>query len=254
MPRLNRYFTTGQYWHVTHRCHDRKWLLRFEKDRTAYCKKLREHLSEFDVDLLGYCLMSNHVHLLFQHRGENDLSNLMKRVAGEFAQDYNLRKSRSGAFWGDRFHATAVQSGSHLWRCLLYIDLNPVRANLVAHPSDWRWCGFHELMGIRKRYRFIDMEEVLLAFHQKDLDLFRGHYAESIAQEILKGNLQREACWTESLAIGGKDFIEQVAARHYIHKGPVPLSTGSRTPYRRHAEWRPLPPHLPRVSAQTAHR
>jgi len=53
---------------------------------------------------------------------------------------------------------------------------------------------------------------VLLAFHQKDLDLFRAHYAESIAQEILKGNLQREACWTESLAIGGKDFIEQVAA------------------------------------------
>lgn len=71
------------------------------------------------------------------------------------ARQYNRRKGRAGAFWEGKYHATAIESGLHLWRCLRYVDLNMVRAGKVEHPSGWRWCGYDELMGMRQRYRIL---------------------------------------------------------------------------------------------------
>ena len=73
----------------------------------------------------------------------------MQSLEGDFAQFYNRRKGRQNAFWGDRYHATMIESGEHLWGCLLYIDLNMVRAGVVDHPKDWPWTGYQELMGHR---------------------------------------------------------------------------------------------------------
>ena len=134
MPRANRYFTKGQIWHVTHRCHDRAFLLRFARDRNQYRTLLREALGKYLVDLFAYCLTSNHVHLLFRSRDTDGIPSLMQEVAGEMAQSYNVRKTRTGAFWSDRYHATLVDTGVYLWRCLLYIDLNMARAGVVSCP------------------------------------------------------------------------------------------------------------------------
>ncbi len=73
-------------------------------------------------------------------------------IAGRTGQAYNERRGRRGAFWEDRYHATAVDSGVYLARCVVYVDLNMVRAGAVSHPRDWRWCGYHELSGSRRRY------------------------------------------------------------------------------------------------------
>jgi putative transposase len=77
-------------------------------------------------------------------------------VAGEFARAYNRRKGRTNAFWGDNYHATLVEEGTYLWRCLCYIELNMVRAGVVSHPREWPWAGYHEIMGERKRNRLFD--------------------------------------------------------------------------------------------------
>ena len=68
-----------------------------------------------------------------------------RRTAGRVGQEYNLRKERRGAFWEDRYHATAVESGVHFRQCLAYIDLNMVRAGVVAHPEQWPDCGYVEI-------------------------------------------------------------------------------------------------------------
>jgi len=81
---------------------------------------------------------SNHVHLLVVDDGERDvIPNSLKLVAGRTGQEYNQRKNRKGAYWKDRYHATAVESGDHLARCMVYIDINMVRAGVVDHPSQW---------------------------------------------------------------------------------------------------------------------
>jgi putative transposase len=154
MPRANRYILPGVAYHLTHRCHDRSFLLKHGVDRTLYRQMLRERLGRHPVSLLGYCITSNHTHLLLVAQdSEADISRFMQSLEGDFAQAYNLRKkTRSGAFWGDRYHAVMVDTGEYLWRCLKYIDLNMVRAGKVTHPHDWQWCGYHELVGLKRRY------------------------------------------------------------------------------------------------------
>ena len=139
MPRANRYILPGVAYHLTHRCHDRSFLLKHGVDRTLYRQMLRERLGRHPVSLLGYCITSNHTHLLLvaQDR-EADISRFMQSLEGDFAQAYNLRKkTRSGAFWGDRYHAVMVDTGEYLWRCLKYIDLNTrrVQPSCIRHEN-----------------------------------------------------------------------------------------------------------------------
>ncbi len=89
------------------------------------------------VTVLSYCLTSNHVHILLEAGGKGSISRFMQDLAGTFALHYNRRKGRSGGYWEGRYHATMIDSGPYLWACLLYIDLNMVRAGVVAHPEQW---------------------------------------------------------------------------------------------------------------------
>src|SRR4051812_2969113 len=73
---------------------------------------------------LDYCVTCNHMHLLVEAAERREVSAWMQRVAGEFARACNQRKVRTNAFWGDNYHATLVEEGSYLWRCLCYIELN----------------------------------------------------------------------------------------------------------------------------------
>ena len=66
-------------------------------------------------------------------------------------QEFNQRKNRKGAFWEDRYHATAIESGEHLLTCLVYIDLNMVRAGVVHRPSEWPFCGYNEIQKPKKK-------------------------------------------------------------------------------------------------------
>jgi len=113
------------------------------------------------VTVLGYCITSNHTHVLARSESEGALSRWMQQVEGEFAQSYNRRKHRSGAFWSDRYHCTMIEEGPHLWNCMVYIDLNMVRAGVVTHPVQWPWCSYGEWMGQRRRYGVVDSTECL---------------------------------------------------------------------------------------------
>ena len=164
-----------------------------------------------DVTLLTYCITSNHVHLLLHAPTTDELAAFMQRVAGGLAQAYNMRKGRKGAFWSDRYHAAMIESGEHLWACMRYIDLNMVRAGVVAHPSEWDWTGWGELMGTRRRNRLIDPEAVLQAVDMAKFDTFREIHAIRVEEAIRLGRIAREPWWSSSVAVGGPGFAEEVA-------------------------------------------
>ena len=133
MARANRVRgggSDGGIFHITHRCHNRAFLLRFARDRDAYREKLREHVKKYDVWLLDYCITSNHGHLLVDAQERVEVSGFMQEVASEFAREFNRRKRRMNAYWGDNFHATLVESGRYLWECLCYIQLNMNRCGV----------------------------------------------------------------------------------------------------------------------------
>ncbi len=134
MPRANRYFSPDHIWHITQRCHKKEFLLKFKRDRDRWLHWLFEAKKRFGLNVLNYVVTSNHIHLLAQDDTTNAVSQSLQLVAGRTAQEFNQRKKRHGAFWEDRYHATAVDTKEYLIQCLVYIDLNMVRAGAVNHP------------------------------------------------------------------------------------------------------------------------
>ena len=200
----------GGVFHLTHRCHNQAFLLKFARDRDDYRAKVREKLGQFDVSVLDYCVTCNHVHMLVDASDRLEVSGFMREVASEFARAYNRRKGRMNAFWGDNYHATLVESGEYLWRCLCYIELNIVRCGVVAHPREWEWVGYHEIMGERSRYRLVDLEQLCWRLGVGSVEELRKNLTVSLAERIARGEAKREPCWTESLAVGSVGFIERI--------------------------------------------
>jgi putative transposase len=89
---------------------------------------------EFPVTVFADCITSNHTHVLASSDSAEAISQWMQRVEGEFAQSYNRRKRRRGAFWSDRYHGTMIEGGLHLWTGMVYIELNMVRARTKSDP------------------------------------------------------------------------------------------------------------------------
>jgi len=210
MPRANRYILPGNACHLTHRCHNGSFLFRFARDRTEYARRLRAALKTFNLPLLTYCITSNHTHLLVVAEEPETVSRFMQKLEGEFAEYYNIRKHRQGAFWQGRYWCTMIDNQRYLWDCMKYIDLNMVRAGAVTHPSEWEWCGYRELVGDRKRYRLLDQTEMLKRYGNPSLEQFRENYCHVISQAIEKRQLDREAIWTESIAIGSESFVRNI--------------------------------------------
>jgi putative transposase len=210
MPRANRYFVPGKLYHLTHRCHDREFLFRFARDRDAYRQALWSSLRQAQIWVLAYCVTCNHIHLLVRSETTDAVSRWMQQLEGEFAQAYNRRKRRSGAFWGDRFHCTMVEGGKYLWRCMVYIELNMVRAGVVKHPAEWPWCSYQEWAGVRRRYRVIQPAECLSLCGAANAEAFRSQY-ERLIEDRLARDMVREPEWTESIAVGSRAFVEEIA-------------------------------------------
>jgi putative transposase len=152
MARAKRHYIPGYIWHITQRCHKRDFLLRFSKDRNRWVQWLFEAKRRYGLSILNYMVTSNHIHLLVKDSGGNGaISKSLQLVAGRTAQEFNQRKQRQGAFWQDRYHAVAIESGEHLKRCLVYIDMNMVRAGVVDHPCKWSYSGYNEIQKPRRK-------------------------------------------------------------------------------------------------------
>jgi hypothetical protein len=129
-------------------------------------------------------------------------------IAGRTAQEYNQRKGRKGAFWEDRYHATAIAFDEHLFKCMVYIDMNMVRAGVVKHPSEWPFCGYNEIQNPRQRYSLIDYHRLIPLLQMKDIGELQKSCRMRVEEDIAAKNKSRESKWTESIAIGSEEFIE----------------------------------------------
>lgn len=210
MTRANRHFIPGYIWHLTHRCHKRQFLLKFATDRSRWLQLLFEARKRYGVSILNYTVTSNHIHLIVTDNGRPEsIPRTMQYVAGKTGQEYNRRKKRRGAFWQDRYHATAIESGAHLRQCLVYVDLNMVRAGVVNHPAQWNWNGFNEIQNPKRRYRIIDhhrLQRLLNVDTHSDFTKVYRHWAES----QLTVDQTRKDHFSRSLAVGSEVFISTV--------------------------------------------
>ena len=210
MPRANRHFLPGHVWHITHRCHQKAFLLKFVHDRACYLRWLFEARKRFGLCVLNYMVTSNHVHLLVKGTGPDIIPQSMQLVAGRTAQEFNHRKHRGGAFWEDRYHATAIETDNHLHRCMVYIDLNMVRAGVVQHPDQWAHGGYREIQDPPRRYAIINLAELSALSGFANISQFQQAHRGWVRAALTGGKAARDGRWSEALAVGSKTFVDQV--------------------------------------------
>ena len=211
MARAKRHYIPGHIWHITHRCHKREFLLRFARDRHRYLQWLYKARKKYGLTILNYMITSNHIHLLVVDDGDRDvIPNSIQLVAGRTGQEYNQRKDRRGAYWEDRYHATAVESGNHLARCMVYIDTNMVRAGVVKHPSMWSFCGYNEIQEPRRKNVLIDYEMLQKYIGAMSYEELKRSHRAWVEEYLGDGERIRQEEWSSSIAVGSRAFVENV--------------------------------------------
>jgi REP element-mobilizing transposase RayT len=134
MARLPRIVIADVPHHVTQRGNARQVILASDADRMTYLELMREYSQLYGLSLLGYCLMSNHVHLIAVPRTSEALSQSLKQAHGRYASYWNALRSSTGHVWQGRFYSCPLDE-SHLWAALRYVELNPVRAGITANAQ-----------------------------------------------------------------------------------------------------------------------
>jgi len=215
---------------ATRRCHNREFRFRFEKYRRLYRQYLFEATKRFNVRVISWMVTSNHTHLLVTsgERGAPQISEALQFVHGEIAQHYNLARRCDGSFWSNRFHSTRIQSGSHLGRCLFYIDLNMVRAGVVKHPSQWPYGTWPELFGERQRYRIVNCAALLNRLEMENLESFARWYRDTLDDMLSrKDDLRRQPFWSSAIAVGDVDWLSSTVRRFAMKRFEIREAHGT---------------------------
>ncbi len=138
MPRMARVVAEAVPHHITQRGNNRQDTFYLPDDRRFYLETLRTKCRDHGVAVLGYCLMTNHVHLVAVPSSADALAQALGQAHGKYARWFNRRYRRSGHLWQNRFYSSAL-GGAHLETALAYVDLNPVRAGLVRRAEGYEW-------------------------------------------------------------------------------------------------------------------
>jgi putative transposase len=138
MARLARVVAVGVPHHITQRGNGRQLILTSDAERTVYMELLRQAVQLHSLNVLAYCLMSNHIHLVAIPQKPDSLASALKETHGRYATYWNAAHGNSGHAWQGRFYSCPLDE-AHIWEALRYTELNPVRAGMVEEPEMWNW-------------------------------------------------------------------------------------------------------------------
>lgn len=142
MPRRARLAVPGVPWHIIQRGNNRSACFYADEDYHRYLDTLKEQAEKYGCVIHAYVLMTNHVHILLTPEHEDSASLLMKHLGQRYVQYVNRTYKRSGTLWEGRFRSCIAQSEDYVLSCYRYIELNPVRANMVSRPEEYRWSSY----------------------------------------------------------------------------------------------------------------
>jgi len=143
MPRQRRLIVPDVAVHIVQRGNNRAPCFFGLGDYRLYLCLLQQLAAALDCSLHAYCLMTNHVHLLLTPGSPDACKGLMRNLGQRYVQYINRRYGRTGTLWEGRYRSCLAQSARYVLACYRYIELNPVRAGIVADPADYPWSSYH---------------------------------------------------------------------------------------------------------------
>ena len=138
MPRLSRVVFAGVPHHITQRGNRRDDVFYSDEDREVYLAWLKDYAQTYDVDVLAYCLMTNHIHLVAVPGSDDALEKSLRPLHMRYAQRINRRNGWKGHLWQGRFFSSPLDD-TYLWAAIRYVERNPVRTGLVHSAESYRW-------------------------------------------------------------------------------------------------------------------
>jgi putative transposase len=149
VARLPRLTLPGFPHHVIQRGTNRQAVFLKDADRALFLEALYQAARQFQVAVHGYVLMDNHFHLIVTPQTEHSLSKMMQTLGRRYVRYFNDTHGRSGTLWQGRYQSTVIQSETYLMACMVYCDLNPVRAGMVVQPQDYSWSSHLHCIGAK---------------------------------------------------------------------------------------------------------
>ena len=159
MGRKDRNFYKGGIYHIIQRGNNKAYIFDDQRDKAVFLDIIKEKISLYPCYFLFYILMDNHYHLIFEMQDEQ-LSTIMRDVNRCYSKYYNKKYNRTGTIFGNRYKSHIVSDKKYFLKLLQYIAYNPVKAELVKHPSQYKWCAHKEM--ISKKSLLIDKDRLLL--------------------------------------------------------------------------------------------
>jgi putative transposase len=142
MPRKPRFFLPGAPAHIVQRGHSREPVFFEDGDYLAYLHWLDEAAQRYGCAIHAYVLMTNHIHVLATPKDSDGVSRMMQYVGRRYVPYINHTYGTSGSIWEGRYKASLISDEQYLLTCMRYIELNPVRADMVNTPGQYRWSSY----------------------------------------------------------------------------------------------------------------
>jgi putative transposase len=240
MSRPLRIEFPGAVYHVTSRGDRREAIYGDDADRVQFLNVLEQALRRFHGSVLAYCLMTNHYHLVLQTQ-EGNLSLLMRHLNGVYTQLFNRRYGLAGHLFQGRFKAILVDADEYLMSLCRYVELNPVRAGMVAQAQDWAWSSYRSHTGLAAAPAWLDTQQLA--------DFLLGRRAETAEDEAeaVKRYCElvtapAESPWVEGLRqqiyLGDEDFVMRMQERAEArNRGAPEVAHAQRAVARTLPEW-----------------
>lgn len=209
MARLPRICLPGIPQHVIQRGNNRQACFASDEDFAAYAHWLEQYAKKYRIAVHAWVFMTNHVHLLVTPQTKDGTSNLMQALGRRYVRYFNYVYKRTGTLWEGRFKTGVVDEENYLLACQRYIELNPVRANMVDHPGDYRWSSYRangqgETVQLRTPHRiYCELGAGTLERAKAYRELFRGHLDEKLLREIRRATQQ-------GMVLGNDRFQEEI--------------------------------------------
>lgn len=143
MARLSRIVVPNQPVHIMHRGNNRQNIFESDEDMVRITEDIAHALSKSGCQLHAYVIMTNHLHFLITPSAKEQLAVFMQSVANRYVRYYNAKHQRTGTIWEGRFKSCLVDSDNYLFALYKYIEMNPVKANMVETMDDYKWSSYH---------------------------------------------------------------------------------------------------------------
>lgn len=212
MARLPRLTLPGYPHHIIQRGNNRQPIFVGTPDYETLLGLLEESAKKFQVAIHAYVLMSNHFHLLATPSSTEGVPQMMQALGRGYVRYFNARQARTGTLWEGRYKSTLIQAERYLLACMVYIDLNPLRAGLVSDPADYPWSSHLHYIG-RESDRLITPHPIYWELGNTPFARDAA-YAELVRSGI--GSQQQQALTDATFhgwALGEADYVADLQRR-----------------------------------------